>query len=377
MEFKDLIIPTINVNDTKVIISDIKKESLEFIKENEMLYSVETSKATEDYYPHYEGYVVMFVEDMDEIEVGKSAGMIFKNLDDAKACLEDFKAKKTKKMVYENINASKKAIAYAEKIGFDLSLIKKDGIIKTEDIDNYLKAAKEPKLDVEIEKVDYADYGGIKRVVVLGAGRGSMQVLDLINHIPEYKAVGIYDDTPELQNTCVDLVPVIGKIDFDKIAYDYSEGKFDYLVNGIGYTCEFRKKCYDELTKRGVRYCNLVHPSVIIGGDVALGTGNIILPMCHIGPHAIIGNDCFLTAQTSIEHHNNIGSHCMFGPGVKFSGSVTVGDCTRFGAGIFVEPKIIIGSYSTVASGAILIKNVPSNTVVRTKVLIDFVQKKE
>lgn len=374
MEYKDLIIPTINVNDTKVIISGIKKENLDFIKEDEMLYCVETSKATEDYYPHYEGYVVLFVEDMDEVEVGKSAGMIFKNLDDAKACLEDFKAKKTKKMAYENINASKKAIAYAEKIGFDLSLIKKDGIIKTEDIDNYLNAAKEPKRDVEIEKVDYTYNNSIQRVVVLGAGRGSMQVLDLINHIPEYKAVGIYDDTPELQNTSVDSVPVIGKIDFEKIASDYSDGRFDYIVNGIGYTCEFRKKCYDELTKRGVKYCNLIHPSVIIGGDVALGSGNIILPMCHIGPHARIGNDCFLTAQTSIEHHNIIGSHCMFGPGVKFSGSVTVGECTRFGAGIYAEPWLTIGSYCKIASGVILIKNIPDKVVVRNKSSIDIVE---
>ena len=374
MEYKDLIIPTINVNDTKVIISGIKKENLDFIKEDEMLYCVETSKATEDYYPHYEGYVVLFVEDMDEVEVGKSAGMIFKNLDDAKACLEDFKAKKTKKMAYENINASKKAIAYAEKIGFDLSLIKKDGIIKTEDIDNYLNAAKEPKRDVEIEKVDYTYNNSIQRVVVLGAGRGSMQVLDLINHIPEYKAVGIYDDTPELQNTSVDSVPVIGKIDFEKIASDYSDGRFDYIVNGIGYTCEFRKKCYDELTKRGVKYCNLIHPSVIIGGDVALGSGNIILPMCHIGPHARIGNDCFLTAQTSIEHHNIIGSHCMFGPGVKFSGSVTVGECTRFGAGIYAEPWLTIGSYCKIASGVILIKNITDKEVVRNKSSIDIVE---
>ena len=49
MEFKDLIIPTINVNDTKVTISDIRKENLEYIEEGEVLYSVETSKATEEY----------------------------------------------------------------------------------------------------------------------------------------------------------------------------------------------------------------------------------------------------------------------------------------------------------------------------------------
>ncbi len=98
----------------------------------------------------------------------------------------------------------------------------------------------------------------------------------------------------ELQNTLVDSIPVIGRIDFDRISADYKNGKFDYIVNGIGFSCEFRKKCYDALTERGVKFCNLIHPSVIIGGFASIGSGNIILPMCHIGPHAIIGNDCFL-----------------------------------------------------------------------------------
>lgn len=96
MEFKDLIIPTINVNDTKVTISDIRKENLEYIEEGEVLYSVETSKATEEYKCDFAGYVVLFVEDMDEVEVGKSAGMIFKNLEDAKAKNEEIKEAKAK-----------------------------------------------------------------------------------------------------------------------------------------------------------------------------------------------------------------------------------------------------------------------------------------
>ena len=139
MEYKDLIIPTINVNDTKVTISDIQKENLEYIEEDEMLYSVETSKATEDYYPHYAGYVVLFVEDLDEVEVGKSAGMIFKNLDDAKAKNEEIIAKKEKARKLASVNASKKAIAYAEQMGVDITLNKKDGIIKTQDIDEFIK----------------------------------------------------------------------------------------------------------------------------------------------------------------------------------------------------------------------------------------------
>ena len=138
MEFKDLIIPTMNVNDTKVTISDIRKKNLEYINEDEALYCVETSKAAEDFYPKYAGYVVLFVEDLDEVEVGKSAGMIFKNLDDAKAKLAEVEEAKQKAKKLASVNASKKAIAYAEEKGVDITLIQKDGIIKTQDIDEWI-----------------------------------------------------------------------------------------------------------------------------------------------------------------------------------------------------------------------------------------------
>lgn len=141
-KFKDLVIPTLNVNDTKVTISDIQKEQLEYIEEGEMLYCTETSKATEDYYVDFSGYVVLYVEDLDEVEVGKSAGMIFELKEDAETCLAAVNAEKEKAKKLASVNASKKALAYAEQIGFDITLIKKDGVIKTEDIDNYINKHK-------------------------------------------------------------------------------------------------------------------------------------------------------------------------------------------------------------------------------------------
>jgi pyruvate/2-oxoglutarate dehydrogenase complex dihydrolipoamide acyltransferase (E2) component len=141
-KYKDLVIPTINVNDTSVTISDIQKNQLEYIEEGEMLYSTETSKATEDYHVDFAGYVVLYVEELDEVEVGKSAGMIFELKEDAEACLAEVNVAKEKAKKLASVNASKKALAYAEQIGFDITLIKKDGIIKTEDIDNYINEHK-------------------------------------------------------------------------------------------------------------------------------------------------------------------------------------------------------------------------------------------
>lgn len=136
MSFKDLIIPTIDVNDEKVVIGDIKKKNLEWIDEGEVLYSVETSKSVEEYEVDFAGYVVLCVEDGDEVKVGESAGKIFKDLSEAEQYNNEILAKKIQPSVV--INASKKALAYAEQIGFDISLIVKNGIIKTEDIDNYI-----------------------------------------------------------------------------------------------------------------------------------------------------------------------------------------------------------------------------------------------
>lgn len=138
----DLVIPTINVNDIKVTIGSIQKKNLEFIEKGEMLYSVETSKAAEDYNAELSGYVVLYIEDGDEVEVGKSAGMIFEDLEEAKVKQAEVAASKEKIKKFSSVNASKKAIAYAEELGFDITLIKKDGIIKTGDIDEYIASHK-------------------------------------------------------------------------------------------------------------------------------------------------------------------------------------------------------------------------------------------
>jgi pyruvate/2-oxoglutarate dehydrogenase complex dihydrolipoamide acyltransferase (E2) component len=140
MEYKDLIIPKLDVNDNKVTIENLRFENLDFVENGEILYTVSTSKSVEDYETDFSGYIVFFVRDGDDVEVGKSAGMIFKDKNQAEIKLHEIKLQEFK--VSETVvktNVSKKAIEYAKQINFDLSLIKKDGIIKTQDIDDYLK----------------------------------------------------------------------------------------------------------------------------------------------------------------------------------------------------------------------------------------------
>lgn len=135
MEYRDLIIPKLNVNDNKVTIENLRYSNLDFVNEGDILYTVSTSKSIEDYECDFSGFIVFFVKDGDDIEIGKSAGMIFKNKSDA----EIKKSQITTDLKFDTTSVSKKAIEYAKEINFDLSLIKKNGIIKTQDIDDYIK----------------------------------------------------------------------------------------------------------------------------------------------------------------------------------------------------------------------------------------------
>jgi acetyltransferase-like isoleucine patch superfamily enzyme len=51
---------------------------------------------------------------------------------------------------------------------------------------------------------------------------------------------------------------------------------------------------------------------------------------------------------------------------VMMSSLVDIGNGVKFGTGVFIEPKISIGSNSIVGSGAILVGNIPENSIVKT-----------
>lgn len=368
----ELHIEKINVSDNKFLITKLHQQNGNAVKAGDLIYSVESSKASKDVTAPCDGYVFFAdgVKEYDEYPANFLIAQIVKEKENPfvkiTETIENTSNDVTEVKEEINVIATKEALTLAAKHGVDLSKIKAEYITKW-DVLEYIKL------------LDFGTFGynsTIKRVALIGAGLGAMQVIDLISHLDGYRAVALYDDTPEKQGTFVYGVPVVGNIEFEAIAMDFKMGKFDYIVNAISTSNDFRKKCFDALTKLDVPYCNLIHPSAVIGHYVTMGTGNIVLPFTHIGPNTVIGNDCFLTAKASIEHHNIVGSHCTCGPSVMTSGCVTIGDCVRFGTGVFVEPHIEIGNNCLIASGTILTNNVPDNTIVRHKQDIEYVEKR-
>lgn len=370
----ELRIEKINVSDDKFLITKLYVRSGDKIEKGDLIYSAESSKAVVDVEAPCSGYVFFAegVQENNEYPANFLIAQIVDTNDNPFAATivvkntENNHPVRDKLLERSNAYITKEAAILLDKHKINASVFGSSFVSKW-DVLEFIKRRDEG---------NFGYNNTIKRIAIIGAGHAAIQVLDLISHLDQYEAVCIYDDTPEKQNNLLYRVPVRGYVDFLSIKKDYSDGVFDYIINSVGTSIEFRKSCFEELTRLEVPFCNLIHPSVVIGQNVLMGSGNIIHALSHIGPNSIIGNDNYITAQTSLEHHNVLGDHCTFGPGVKTSGTVTIGSCTRFAAGIFVEPYIRIGEYCIIASGSIITRDIPDKVIVRSTIKLEITDNK-
>jgi len=360
--------PLLSANEEYMEVVGWEKEENQKVKKGETICILETSKAAVEVESKYDGFLFPLVRVNEKIKVGEAIAIIKDSLnEDITEILEKIeleKEKKGKQSTERSRGWTKKAEILAKKHGIDISKIPAVGIIREADVETYIKLGKTGPVNDLIEDV----YPGNlqERVLIIGGGRGAVQVIDTICRQRKHKIVGILDDNKELRGKKIMGYSVLGSTKEAKKLW--SERKFDCLIISFSNDLFARAKIFEKYHSLGIPFTNVIDPTVILHSNVSIGKGNVIMANCRVGPCAIIGNNNFLSAYVNIEHHNEIGNHCTFGPGVMTSSRVRIGDRVKFGTGIFIEPGIKIGEDTIVASGSILTANVPSKSAVKVTV---------
>jgi acetyltransferase-like isoleucine patch superfamily enzyme len=111
-----------------------------------------------------------------------------------------------------------------------------------------------------------------------------------------------------------------------------------------------------------------------IGDDTEIGDNTKIGSLAHIDYNVRIGQDCKIEGMAYIPPLTRIGSRVFIGPGVIFTNDpyptsdrmvgVTVEDDATICAGAVLRPGITVGARSVVGMGAVVIRDVPPDTVV-------------
>lgn len=344
-----------NANDHTYDIAEILFNSGDFVNEGELLFELDSSKALIEVESKFTGFFYTKYNRGNNVAVNSILYLI------SDTEITDYNSFFDETISVENIDLKDdkvytlKAKEFVEKNNVDTSLIE-ETFVTLELLQNRFG-----KKDLILES---CNVNKIFRVAIIGAGKGLIQVLDIIFNSNKYIPVCIYDDTPDKQSVCIFNVPVVGVVNHRRILEDFENGKFDCIINSVSTSIEFRKNTFNKLKEYNIPFANLIHDKAIIGFNVDLGEGNIILADVVIGTNTRIGNNNFISSKCNIEHHNILGDHITFGPNVVTSGSVEIGDEVKFGTGVFIEPNVIIGNNCVISSGSFITKNIPTNTIV-------------
>ena len=197
----------------------------------------------------------------------------------------------------------------------------------------------------------------IKEIVIFGAGRGSRDVLQLIEQINKeaivWKIVGFVDTDLELGKKIIDNIPVY------KIADDIGVSPENlYGVTGIQAPKIRRAVVENEIVKNGLKLATLIHPDIDIPNDAIFGKGCVIFPGVIIAKGVTLGQSVLVNYNTLLGIDLVIGNYSFIGPSVVITASCSIGKESVVGAGCLFVPGVSVGDGCMIGLGTRLIGHV-------------------
>ncbi len=198
-------------------------------------------------------------------------------------------------------------------------------------------------------------------VIVYGAGGQARVLIELMERAGISPIAGFLDDNASLHGTKIDGIPVLGNI--DRLANIYRVHRINRAVIALGDNA-LRKRFADHARSLGMRLPVLIHPHAYVSPTAKLGDGTVVMAGAVISTHVTMGEMCIINTRASIDHDCYLGDYVHVAPGVTLAGNVTIGNGTLMGVGSCVVPGLCIGDDALVGAGAVVIRDIASNTTV-------------
>jgi len=172
--------------------------------------------------------------------------------------------------------------------------------------------------------------------------------------------LGFLDDNCEIHAQLIHGKPVLGKLED---AVRFSEA---YFVNGIGSEFNFyRKKAILEKTRIPIeQFESIIHPTASVSATANIGAGTVLLPNATVASDVIIGNHVIMLPHAVVSHDTSVGDYSCIAGGACINGNCSLADSVYIGANSAIRSNLTVGTESLVGMGAIVIHDVPPNTVV-------------
>lgn len=190
-----------------------------------------------------------------------------------------------------------------------------------------------------------------KQVIIIGAGGHSKVIADSIIKSGD-ELLGFLDDNLEKKTKIIEEYEVLGKVE-DSL-FLQKQNKDLYFIIGIGNNY-VRKGIYE---KYKLNYYTCIHPTAVIGMQVDIKEGTVIMSNVCINSNAKIGKNCIINTGSIIEHDNKIEDYVHISPNATLCGTVKIGELTHIGAGTVIRNNIQVTDNCIIGAGAVIVKNI-------------------
>lgn len=185
----------------------------------------------------------------------------------------------------------------------------------------------------------------MKKLIIYGAG-GNGEVAADVAKLNGYSDIVFIDDNKNIN--AIQQYEVVHK--FDEIE---NLEQYDFF-NAIGNNA-IREKVND---KYGLKLKTLIHPTAVIGENVKIGEGTIVMANAVINPGCTIGKSCIVNTCSSIDHDCVICDYCHISVNAHLAGTVCIKERSFIGISSTISNNVNIASDVTIGAGSVVVKDI-------------------
>lgn len=194
------------------------------------------------------------------------------------------------------------------------------------------------------------------QLLLVAASGLAREVLAVVRTRGGFDVAGFLDDSPALQGTTIDGVPVLGTIE-EVPAHPWC----DVLVcAGRGAAREAIVARLGALEVSPARYATVVHPSVDVPVGCEVGSGSIVLAGVVMTTSITLGEHVVVMPNVTLTHDDVLQDYATVCAGVALGGGVVVGRGAYLGMSSSVREHAVVGPGATLGMGAVLLQDLPA-----------------
>ncbi len=356
-------IPLINPNEPEALLAAVYVEEGQKVEVDDLLCTLETTKATAELLAEEEGYVIgIQFHQGDTARAGDVFAYLADSPDASPPLVSQQELQATGKPeadfpIPKGLRITQPALALAREHHLDLSAVPEGALITASVVRSMLEKTSQGELSPPVVGHDST------AIFIYGCGGHGKAVLELIQATRAYRVVGFVDDGVQKGEVILG-VPVLGGREALPELYAQGVRQAANAVGGIG-SLGSRLDVFQAIAEAGFACPAIVHPTAYVEPSARLDAGVQVFPLAYVGSAARVSFGSIVNTGAIVSHDCQLGKYVNISPGAILAGEVRVDDGALVGMGVTVNLQVHIGTGARIGNGATVKSDVPANGVVR------------